>query len=365
MDNPGHPLTPRPPDTATLDRYLAGDATPAETDAIARWAAEQSERAEQLSAFRDALLTGQAQGISAKTSATWATRIVSNDRSAVPQFSGPRRIGGQRASVGRHVAVIAALLLGGIGLWSLDTVAHHPATSTVPPQRFATPAGRHSTVRLADGTTIQLAPSTSVVVSARHVSVEGQAYFSVVPSASRAFTVTLGRATVVVLGTSFDVRHYPGESESRILVADGKVALRVQGARGTDRGPIFLAANTVARVNDSTISVVPNVTVDDYTGWRHGAFTFKNVALRDVLAELSRVYDADIRITDTTLAEQRMTMQMSTSAQSLAHVLDMIGLVANAHYTVDGRTYVVVPGRSSSSAPHKVRSLQQEKQYGR
>jgi len=57
------------------------------------------------------------------------------------------------------------------------------------------------------------------------VNVVGEALFTVTHSASRPFVVHAGTAIVQVLGTKFDVRRYPNDRATHVLVADGRVVV--------------------------------------------------------------------------------------------------------------------------------------------
>ena len=102
--------------------------------------------------------------------------------------------------------VVAVLLVIGI------RVPPRPA-ATMPspsPQLFATRAGQHGTVTLADGTTVQLNGATQMRVvytdtgrSAQLLS--GQAFFDVRHDAERPFVVRAGASRTRVLGTAFDL----------------------------------------------------------------------------------------------------------------------------------------------------------------
>src|SRR5690606_18071558 len=93
-------------------------------------------------------------------------------------------------------------------------------------REYRTAAGQRATVRLADGSTITLAPGTVVSVAAGAVTVSGEAFFVVAPTPARPFSVRTSTAHVRVLGTAFAVRHYASETSSRVVVEDGRVAVR-------------------------------------------------------------------------------------------------------------------------------------------
>jgi ferric-dicitrate binding protein FerR (iron transport regulator) len=120
----------------------------------------------------------------------------------------------------------------------------------------------------------------------------------------------------------------------------------------------------MAQVTDSSVTVTPGIAPREYTGWTQGALVFNRVALRDLVVELTRAYGVPVRVEDTVLAREPMTMEVSVRTQSLTRVLELIGLATNAHYTQDGEAYVLTPGRAPANAVPRTRFLEPEKQYG-
>jgi transmembrane sensor len=169
---------------------------------------------------------------------------------------------------------------------------------------------------------------------------------------------------VRVLGTRFAVRHYPSERTSRIVVEEGRVALQPLVSSFGEKS-IVLSAHTAAQVTDSGTSIIPGISAADYTGWTQGTLVFREIPLRDVVADLSRAYGADIRIADTALARQRVTMTAFIQRQSLSDVLGLLGIATNTHYTQSANVFVIMLGRSAGRAPQRTPVLQSEKAYGR
>jgi ferric-dicitrate binding protein FerR (iron transport regulator) len=157
--------------------------------------------------------------------------------------------------------------------------------------------------------------------------------------------VETANATVQVLGTKFSVRRYPADRSSRIVVEEGKIALRRAGAGHEFGSRTVLSANMLAQVADSGITVQPGIAVNEYTAWTKGRLVFTRVPLRDVIIELGRAYSADIRLADTTLADQPMTFAASVRTDSLPQLLDLISQTVDAYITHNGRAYEIVPGK--------------------
>jgi ferric-dicitrate binding protein FerR (iron transport regulator) len=210
-----------------------------------------------------------------------------------------------------------------------------------------------------------LAPATTAQVAAGTITIDGEAYFEIAPRLGHPFVVQTANTTVRVLGTKFSVRQYVGESKSRVVVEDGKVAVLPLRPRGMHDAPTVIAAQMSAQVTDSGVTVTRGVAIRDYTGWMHGTLTFNEVPLRDVVVELARAYGATIRVADTVLATRSMIMEVSVNQQSLRRVLDLISVAAGAHYRLDGDTYVLLPGRATTPTTPRQQFSQPEMDYGK
>jgi transmembrane sensor len=273
------------------------------------------------------------------------------------------RMSGIRMSGMRAIAAAAALALIGIVAYS----SNHSASS---PQRFQTAAGERSTIRLSDGSSVMLAPSTTAIISDDMVEIVGEAYFQVTTHSSRPFTVRTANASVHVLGTAFDVRHYPDDRHTSVVVEDGKVTVRSRrsGERVT---PTIVTPNMMALIMDSGVTVTSGAPVRQHTGWTRGILIFDRMSLRDVAAELSRSYGSSIRVGDSALATKTLVAEVDVRQMSLVQTLDIITATLGARYVRDARDsagYVLMPGASHRMAPpehHRIRFPQPETRYGR
>jgi len=272
-------------------------------------------------------------------------------------------------------AVLRSMTLSGMAIGCVTAIAivfgWHPAPNIT--QTYRTAPGQQSTVRLPDGTRIILAPVTSVILAqtstATSVTVTGEVYFDVAPVASRQFLVQTTHAQVHVLGTRFSVRQYADEGQSRIVVENGRVMVHKRRASGRADAPAVVSSREVAVVGDSGMTIRPDSAIRDYISWTHGMLTFNRVALRDVVVALSRAYDADIRIADTTLAKHLMYLDISLADDALPRVIERVCQATDAHFTRDGIAYVLRAGPrmipSRRMVPPRNQYPHPEHDYGR
>ena len=205
----------------------------------------------------------------------------------------PWRTGAHRRSWAGHLAAAAVVIcmLGAGGYYYLT----RPVSDS-----YVTQVGEQRTVRMADGTLVQLntdtSVSTSVSSSERSVTLErGEAYFEVVHDAHRPFTVLAGNRRVTDLGTKFSVRR-DGENVL-VVVREGRIALDWPGRQGV--AVIQAHANTVVTADSdhARVAVRQSRAIDDSLSWRQNTLVFDHEPLADVAREFNRynVKQVDVR----------------------------------------------------------------------
>ncbi len=131
-----------------------------------------------------------------------------------------RRFARRRALVWAAAASIA--LLAG-ALWLGQRLSS-------PPFELHTAAGEQRQYTLSDGSTVWLNERSRLEIDRafgkklRKLKLEGEAFFNVAPDANRPFVVETPHSRVQVLGTRFNLRHYPEEQEVMLYVEEGRVA---------------------------------------------------------------------------------------------------------------------------------------------
>jgi transmembrane sensor len=355
------------PSTEMLARYLAGESSPAERNNVDAWAAADPDAGAELDQLWTVWTSPGSRRVSTPAWSTDGMReaLLSrvNEAENAPTYGHLREFPGSRTRMPFSRAAMW-------GVWSVVLLVAGALLLRVPssPDRvrhYQTSPGQQSTVRFADGSLITLAPATTLEIESHKISLRGEAYFRLVPNSHHPRTIHTNGAVVNVLGTTFVVRQYADEAQSQVFVEDGKIS--VQARRHAGAPGAVLARNMVARVTDSTVTVERGISPRTYVSWTRGVLIFERVPLRKVVAELERAYGTSIRIPDSTLAAEIVVADVDVARVPLARVLDFITTIVNAHYTKDGTTYVVVPGRGNMPASRemKQRIPLSEKQYGR
>ena len=95
------------------------------------------------------------------------------------------------------------------------------------------PPGKRTNVVFADGTKICVNAGTRVVYpevfldDSREIYVEGEIYLEVFRDESRPFIVRTEKMNVRVLGTTFNISAYKNQTESSVVLVEGKVEVEL------------------------------------------------------------------------------------------------------------------------------------------
>lgn len=158
------------------------------------------------------------------------------------------------------------------------------------------PRGGEYVLVLSDGTTVYLNAESELTYPVkfsgkdRRVCLKGEAYFEVERDTCKPFIVEANSLEIQVLGTEFGVRAYGDEECVRTTLKKGKVSVESEGCG------VILTPNMQASFDKKTSQMdVREVNVDLFLGWKDGRLIFDNCSLEDILKDLGKWYDFDVR----------------------------------------------------------------------
>jgi transmembrane sensor len=357
-----------------LAGYLLGESSAEEAREVERWVASAPERQALLDTARNVVRPHGVPLAVAERQIAWgrvehALKDGSNHsagvmRPSVPSFGGTETlrlaIQGSRRRFGRGftgLLAVAALLLCALGY-----TRWRDRSTTVVSRTYTTTIGQSATFTLPDGSRVRLAPASrlDVPVGERErlpVTLTGEAYFEVISAADAPFIVHAGPVAARVLGTAFNVRHYPADSVVRIVVVSGRVAAGIRAnGRPNAPTPVTLTAGMIANVTDSTVSRSTARDLEGDTGWTRGRLVFQDATVGSILTTLGRWYGYDFRLADSSLVAERITITFDAGAraESMAILEHLLGVQA----TIDGTT-VTLDVRRDKRMTRPTRSREQ------
>ncbi|WP_461532463.1 FecR family protein [Sinomicrobium sp.] len=203
---------------------------------------------------------------------------------------------------------------------------HTPVSDKPEYQTIKVPYGQKFNLVLSDSTRVFLNAGTSlrypvkfVKDSARNVYLTGEAYFEVTEDKKRPFTVSANGVKVQVLGTKFNVSHYPEDEDINTVLVSGSVSLWSTDM-GREKAPVLLKPGDKGEwVKDSGEIRVEKVNTELYTAWIKGKLMFRNTSFLKIRRALERRYNTKIVNNNTTLDKQRFdaTFDVETIEQVL------------------------------------------------
>lgn len=202
------------------------------------------------------------------------------------------------------------------------------------------PRGGEFKVVLSDGTVVYLNSESELKYpvqfegDVRMVSLTGEAYFEVKKDARHPFVVNMSASSVVVLGTSFNVRAYKDEKKVTATLVEGKVRFNAEGKSvSLEPGEQAVSMNT-GKISKQQVDVY------QYIAWKDGYFVFRQQRLENVMQELSRWYDIDIFFANPGCKEISFTGNVKRYAD-FGKIIEMLEMTGGVEFQVKDRTIVV------------------------
>ncbi len=235
----------------------------------------------------------------------------------------------------RFASAAAAVILLSVLSWSIYNYMLPTRIMTV------STLAETKNIILPDGTTVALNRYTTFSYPQRFkgdnrdVTLSGEAYFEVAHDTEHPFIVQTESTDVQVLGTHFNVEAYERDTETRTTLLEGSVAVSDKGKSQR----IILQPNETAVYNKETgeIEKITETNMKNEIAWRNGEILFDNLALKEIVRQLSNAFNTDITVTDTTLINYRMNASFR-NAETLDEILQLLSAAGGFYYLNDGQT---------------------------
>jgi transmembrane sensor len=178
--------------------------------------------------------------------------------------------------------------------------------------------GERREMTLADGSVVDLAPGSELVV--RYHSHErllalnhGEALFHVAQNPSRPFIVQAALTRVRAVGTVFNVER--GDRGVSVTVVEGRVAVSQQSAPHAANSATESGAPALSLGADEQVSISPagratpvrKVQSEAEIGWTTGQLVFENETIAEIARRFNLYNRTQIQVLDTDLAAQRIS----------------------------------------------------------
>ncbi|MBK7406655.1 MAG: FecR domain-containing protein [Saprospirales bacterium] len=208
---------------------------------------------------------------------------------------------------------------------------------------FATGIGERQAVLLPDSSTVWLNERSKLSYtgdfSVRSLQLEGEAFFEVRRMEESPFRVESMGTTTEVLGTSFNIRAYPEESEVELTVETGKVAFAREDAP-EQRLEVVAGSSAVFKQEEQVLAETAEK-IDNALAWRTGRLEFDDATLGMVRMSFERFYGIHLEATDPAIWNCHFTgtfegVTPAEAAETLAFTQNLELLKADSVYTLSG-----------------------------
>ena len=281
---------------------------------------------------------------------------------------GVRRGRRARLFVWAAAACILMLIIGAI--FYSRTGAPSSTASTVP-TAIAAARGSKKFMQLPDGSKLWLNAGSRIVFSNgfttgnREMTLEGEAFFDVKHDERHPFIIHTGRLDVRVLGTTLNVRAYPGDPTMETTLINGKVEI---GVAGDGQSPIILHPNEKVTISmdgkpipverqDGAIAgqaantPIANTPVKFFrrpiepdrtdgtiteTSWVSNKLVFRQETLAGMATRLERWYDMKIIFDNDRFRND--TLSGTFPEEPIGDVMHALQITAGFHYRIDKDT---------------------------
>jgi len=170
----------------------------------------------------------------------------------------------------------------------------------------------------------------------REVTLTGEAYFDVKHAAEHPFIIHTGQIQTTVLGTAFNINAYADRSNIQVSVNRGKVKV----SRGNQVIATLVKGQAVKVSQTGDTGPQKVITTNSVAAWQQGNMVYDDETLGDIIADLQRVYNVNIRVEK----RQMLALRISTSFRrelGVSHALDILCKLTDAQLIEQNGTYII------------------------
>ena len=321
-----------------LAKHFAQETSPEENQQIEQWLAEDTSHQQLFNQARKAW-----QQPYAGNPAFDPNKGLRQLDARLAQYSRPPATSSRTYKMPRWIPWAAmVIVICGLGLLSYLSSGYVRPRPAIEYVEQTTPYGQTSLVTLADGSKVYLNALSKLryprmfAASTREVYISGEAFFEVTPNPDKPFLVHSGPLTTKVLGTSFNIKAYAGDSIQVVTVASGIVQVATAGNRAAASQKIRLSPNQQASYSMTSQLTKAQVDAAALIAWKEGMLRFDDTPLGEACRQLERWYGVKIIFHNKAIHSCLLTAQFRN--EPLSVVLESMSLSTGIQYTQQGKT---------------------------
>lgn len=235
--------------------------------------------------------------------------------------------------------VAAVFVLVCTGTLFIYNYLHQPAAPVTYASLHAGKAERKK-ITLPDGSVVTINANTELRIPSdfgvkeRVLELTGEAVFEVAPHISKPFIVRSGHLQTVVLGTSFNVKAYPGEQDVQIAVLSGKVRIEKKMDTLTTVLAPGLTKEQVLNYNaDNDSLTIGNGKPAEIAAWQNNIFYFEQASLPEIATVLERQYNINVTLTGHAKHSCRYTLRLKN--ETIENAMRLLSELSGITYQIN------------------------------
>lgn len=248
-------------------------------------------------------------------------------------------------SIWYAAAIIALLIVGSVSYvfvdWSTnaqDNVQQHFIVKS-------TQSGQKLTVFLPDGSRVKLNANSKIEYpetftgNLRKVKLDGEAFFEVERNVDKPFIVDAGDISTRVLGTTFNIRSYPEEGVTKVILATGKV--EVSSNMGDKHQSVTLEPGmkvNYIRKENKIITAKANL---DELLWKEGVILFDKASRKEVFKTLEKWYGVTFDLSGYENIKDNWDYSARFDNKNLENVLQSISYVKKFSFEIENNKVII------------------------
>lgn len=285
-----------------IAKFLSGECSPEEAIHLEDWKAQSLGNADHFEASKKVfnVISGNTVSYPADVDAAW-NKLNDKTDNSTKIISLTKR----RTALRIAASLMLLVLLGFLMNWFFKEAAPVPIVMKA----------SNSAIQkvLPDGSKVFINKNSEISFlqnkdGQRHVTLKGEAFFEVVHDEKNPFVIAVNDLLVKDIGTAFNVKENLNEQTVEVFVESGEV----QFYTAKNAGLMLVKGDKASynQINGSfkRLQIESSINLNSY---KTKNFEFNKTQLGEVISQLSAVYDLNIRVQDTTLSRELLSVKFN------------------------------------------------------
>lgn len=197
------------------------------------------------------------------------------------------------------------------------------------------------TETLPDASVVTISKNSTVAYSGsfnnvnREISLNGEAYFNVVPDKTKPFIISVDKLKIKVVGTSFNVRDISAGKMIEVQVQSGIVKMFTTQEEIT----VVKGQTGIYDKDDGKLNLKDTIDINSIS-YATKTFSFSDLSFVEACRYLEKAFNVIIKIDAQKFSDCRLTAQFNN--KPLEYILDIISATLNSSYKKQGNTIYIV-----------------------